>query len=277
MISSLYIYITIYFALLGCIAECIIGALEFSYANIPHFPVSTVDGHAGKLIFGHFSDIPVVCMNGRFHYYEGYPLWKCVIPIRVMKLIGVNYLIVTNAAGGLNPNYKVGDIVMVKDHINIMGFTGNSPLQGLSDYRLGPRFLSMVNAYDKKLLQFGRNTAQKLNIENSTHEGVITCVAGPNFETVAEMKALRMLGADAVGMSVVHEVVTARHCCLTVFAFSLITNMCIMDYDNKDETKHEEVMDVGKMRQDVIKDFVKNIVADIGKIKVNTNSGEIME
>lgn len=245
------------------------------YDIIPHFPVSTVAGHVGELIFGYFSDIPVVCMNGRFHHYEGYPLWKCVVPIRVMKLIGVKYVILTNAAGGLNPNYKVGDIVMVKDHINIMGFVGNNPLQGIKDDRLGPRFLPMTNAYDKKLLEIGQNSAQKLSIGDTVHEGVITCVAGPNFETVAEMKALRTLGADAVGMSVVHEAVTARHCGLTVFAFSLITNMCIMDYDNRDETKHEEVMDVGKMRQDVLKVFVENIIVGIGNIEVNTDNGKI--
>lgn len=240
---------------------------EFSYDSIPNFSVSTVDGHAGKLIFGYFSNVPVVCMNGRLHHYEGYPLWKCVTPIRVMKLIGVKYLIVTNAAGGLNPDYNVGDIVMVKDHINIMGFVGNNPLHGLHDDRLGPRFLSMKNAYDKDLLKIGRTIAEELKITETIHEGVITCVAGPNFETIAEMKALRALGVDAVGMSVVHEVVTARHCGLTVFAFSLITNMCIMDYDNDDETKHEEVIDVGKMRKDVLQTFVGRTVTEIARIQ----------
>lgn len=193
-----------------------------------------------------------------------------------MKLIGVKYLILTNAVGGLNPKYRVGDFVIVKDHINIMGFAGNNPLQGCNDERLGPRFFPMINAYNKDLLEIARKAAQKLQITEATHEGVITCVAGPNFETIAEMKALKMLGADAVGMSVVHEAVTARHCGLNVFAFSLITNMCIMDYDNNAETKHEEVMDVGNMRQDVIKAFVENVVtgianADDVNIPVNGN------
>lgn len=190
-----------------------------------------------------------------------------MIPIRVMKLLGIKYLIVTNAAGGLNPKYRVGDLVLAKDHINVMGFAGNTPLQGPNEEQLGPRFLPMTNAYDKTLLQIAKAVAKEMRISDVTHEGVITCVAGPNFETVAESRALRMLGADVVGMSVVHEVVTARHCGLTVFAFSLITNMCIMDYDNDDEIKHEEVMDVGAMRKDVIKTFISGIVSRIASLE----------
>jgi purine-nucleoside phosphorylase len=244
----------------GCLADALENTKEFPYETIPHFPASTVDGHVGKLVFGYLSDVPVVCMQGRFHYYEGYPLWKCAMPVRVMKLIGVTHLIASNAAGGLNPNYKVGDIMIVGDHINMMGFAGNNPLQGPNDERFGPRFPPMNKAYNKELTEYGKELAKKLNIPEIVHEGIYTCLGGPNFETVAELRMLKMLGADAVGMSTVHEVIIARHCDMIVFAFSLITNMCITNYETYDKPNHEEVMDVGKMRQDLLKVFVKELV-----------------
>lgn len=185
-----------------------------------------------------------------------------------MKLLGVKHLILTNAAGGLNRKYRVGDLIIAKDHINVMGFAGNTPLQGPNEDRFGPRFLPMTNAYSNVLRQIAKRIAEEMRISDITHEGIITCVAGPNFESVAECKALSMLGADVVGMSVVHETVTARHCGLNVFAFSLITNMCIMDYDSGDEINHEGVMDVGEMRKDVIKTFVGRIVDYIVKAEV---------
>lgn len=208
-----------------------------------------------------------MCMKGRFHYYEGYPLWKCAMPVRVMKLLGVTHLIATNAAGGLNPNFKVGDIMLVRDHINLMGFAGNNPLQGPNDERFGPRFPPMNTAYDTELIKEAKKVAQELNLQDIIHEGVYTCLGGPNFETVAELRMLSMLGADTVGMSTVHEVITARHCNLTVFAFSLITNMCITDYNTRDKPNHEEVIDVGKKRENVLKLFVQNMVQTISKLK----------
>lgn len=249
---------------LGGIAGALSDTQEFTYDAIPNFPVSTVDGHAGKLVFGNFGATPAVCMQGRFHYYEGYPLWKCVLPVRVMKLLGAKYLIVTNAAGALNQTYRVGDVVLVKDHINIMGFAGNTPLQGPNLDRLGPRFFPMTRAYDRDLLRTAKRIAEDLGISEITREGVITCVAGPNFETVAEMRALTSLGADVVGMSTVHEAVAARHCGLALLAFSLITNMCIMDYDNEEETNHEAVVDVGEMRAEQLRAFVGRVVEHIG-------------
>lgn len=227
--------------------------------------MSTVEGHVGQLVFGYLSGVPVVCMQGRFHYYEGYPLWKCAMPVRVMKLLGVTHLIASNAAGGLNKSYKVGDIMLVRDHINMMGFAGNNPLQGPNDDRFGPRFPPMNTAYDKTLIQKARQVAIEEDLGGMVHEGVYTCLGGPNFETVAELKMLGMLGVDAVGMSTVHEVITARHCGMTVLAFSLITNMCITDYNCYDEANHEEVMDVGKMREDVLKRFVARIVDFVTK------------
>ncbi|XP_018571548.1 purine nucleoside phosphorylase isoform X2 [Anoplophora glabripennis] len=250
---------------MGCLADALDGKIEFPYESIPHFPRSTVEGHVGKLVFGHLSGVPVVCMKGRFHYYEGYPLWKCAMPVRVMKLLGVTHLIATNAAGGLNPNFKVGDIMLVKDHINLMGFAGNNPLQGPNDERFGPRFPPMNTAYSRELIREAKKVAKELKMQDIIHEGVYTCLGGPNFETVAELRMLSMLGADTVGMSTVHEVITARHCNLTVLAFSLITNMCITDYEIRDNPNHEEVIDVGKQREDVLKLFVQNLVKLISK------------
>ncbi|XP_077291648.1 purine nucleoside phosphorylase isoform X1 [Arctopsyche grandis] len=248
----------------GPLAESLTHKKCFPYEDIPGFPVSTVEGHIGQLVFGYLGDIPVVCMQGRFHYYEGYPLWKCCMPVRVMKLLGVHYLVATNAAGGLNPNFKVGDIMLVQDHINLMGFAGNNPLQGPNDERFGPRFPPMNKAYSKELIQVAKEIAKELDIDSIMREGVYTCLGGPNFETVSELKMLKMLGVDAVGMSTVHEVITARHCDMTVFAFSLITNECVMDYYSSGEANHEEVMDVGKLQQKTLCKFIYKIVQHIG-------------
>ncbi|KAK4876712.1 hypothetical protein RN001_009218 [Aquatica leii] len=249
----------------GSLADALENPIAFPYEEIPNFPVSTVEGHEGKLVFGHLSGVPVVCMQGRFHYYEGYALSKCAMPVRVMKLIGVTHLIATNAAGGLNKSYKVGDIMIVKDHINMMGFAGNNPLQGPNEKRFGPRFPPMNAAYNKQLIKVAKRIASREGLGGDVHEGVYTCLGGPSFETVAELKMLRMLGVDAVGMSTVHEVITARHCNMTVFAFSLITNICITDYDNQDEANHQEVMDVGKTREVVLRHFVSKIVDYVAK------------
>lgn len=245
---------------LGLLADSLEDTQCFPYEEIPHFPVSTVQGHKGQMVFGYLRGIPVMCMQGRFHYYEGYPLWKCAMPVRVMKLVGVTHLIATNAAGGLNPTYKVGDIMMVKDHVNMMGFAGNSPLQGPNDDRFGPRFPPMNKAYDRSLLEMGQQIAEEMGILDTIHTGVYTCLGGPHFETVAELKMLKMVGIDAVGMSTVHEVITARHCDLQVFAFSLITNLCETDYGNQDEVNHELVMDIGKAKEPMLKEYVSRVV-----------------
>ncbi|CAH1638717.1 unnamed protein product [Spodoptera littoralis] len=244
----------------GSLAESITESESISYEDIPNFPVSTVEGHHGKLVFGKISGVPVVAMQGRFHYYEGYPLWKCCLPVRVMKLLGVKTLIATNAAGGLNPSYKIGDVMIVKDHINMMGFAGNNPLHGPNDERFGPRFPPMSKAYNYEYRNIAKEVAKELNIDNIVKEGVYTCLGGPNFETVAELNMLKMVGVDAVGMSTVHEVITARHCDLNVFALSLITNECVTSYENNDEANHEEVLDVGRMRQDILRLFVNKLV-----------------
>ncbi|XP_055688696.1 purine nucleoside phosphorylase [Lutzomyia longipalpis] len=250
---------------LGTLAESITNKDIFDYEDIPCFPSTTVEGHAGRMVFGLLNSVPVMCMQGRFHYYEGHSLETCSMPIRVMKLTGVTHLIITNAAGGLNPIYKVGDIVIIKDHLNLMGMAGLNPLLGPNDPRFGPRFPAMNNAYNPEMRVAAKKIAHTMGIGNEIHEGVYTCLAGPNYETPAELRALKTLGVDAVGMSTVHEVVTAKHCNLAVFAISLITNKCIFDYDNPDEACHAEVVEVGKSRQSVLCDLVKGMAAEIVK------------
>lgn len=188
------------------------------------------------------------------------------MPIRVMKLLGITHLIATNAAGGLNPNYKSGDIMIIRDHINIMGFAGNNPLQGYNDSRFGTRFPPMNKAYDPKLIKLARNVAKVMGEEEAVHEGVYVCLGGPNYETVAELKVLQILGVDSVGMSTVHEVITAKHCELTVFAFSLITNKCVIEYDTDAEANHEEVIETGVLRQDFIVEFLNRMVKEISNV-----------
>ncbi|KAI4477443.1 hypothetical protein M0802_014728 [Mischocyttarus mexicanus] len=244
----------------GTIADSFVDKYCFPYEEIPYFPVSTVPGHHGQMVFGYLEGVPIMCMQGRFHYYEGYPLWKCSMPIRVMKLVGVTHLILTNAAGGINPDYKVGDIMIMKDHVNLMGFAGNNPLQGPNEDRFGPRFLPMSKAYNRELIKIAEEVASEMDISYLVHQGVYTCLGGPNFETVAEINMLKRVGIDAVGMSTVHEVITARHCDLTVFAFSLITNLCATNYEDHYETDHEQVIDLGKTRQPLLHEFLSKII-----------------
>ncbi|KAL0271289.1 UNVERIFIED_CONTAM: hypothetical protein PYX00_008429 [Menopon gallinae] len=250
---------------LGSLADGLQRPQGFRYEEIPHFPVSTVKGHAGRLVFGMLEGVPVMCMQGRFHCYEGYPLWKCAMPVRLMKMIGVTHLIVTNAAGGLCSDYKVGDIMIIKDHINMMGFAGNSALNGPNDERFGPRFPAMNKAYDAELRNEAKKIANNLGMKNMIHEGIYTCLGGPNYETIAELRMLKKNGVDAVGMSTIPEVITAKHCGLTVFAFSLITNACILDYEDEQEANHEEVVETGKQREPLLKKFVSQIVLSMHK------------
>ncbi|XP_046660418.1 purine nucleoside phosphorylase-like isoform X2 [Homalodisca vitripennis] len=251
----------------GPLADMLSDKVAFPYETIPHFPTSTVPGHAGRLVFGKLNGVPLMCMQGRFHYYEGYPLWKCSMPVRVMKLVGVTHLIITNAAGGLNPDYEPGDIMIMKDHINLLGFAGNNPLQGVNDERFGPRFVAMNRAYDAGLRAVAWDVAKDLNMADVTREGVYAVIGGPNFETIAELRMLRTCGADTVGMSTVAEVITAYHCGMTVFAFSLVTNKCIMDYDSLEETNHTEVIEVGKVREPLLKKFVSKLISRFSELQ----------
>ncbi|XP_029930364.1 purine nucleoside phosphorylase-like isoform X1 [Myripristis murdjan] len=246
---------------LGGLAEMLKETDVFKYKDIPNFPQSTVHGHAGQLVFGTLKGKPCVCMQGRFHLYEGYPIQKITLPMRVFKLLGVETMILTNAAGGLNQDFKVGDIMIIKDHINLPGFSGNNPLVGPNDERFGVRFPCMSDAYDRKLVQVAHEVGAELGFSAFLREGVYCVLGGPSFETIAECRMLNKLGADAVGMSTVHETLVARHCGMRCFAMSLITNMVVMDYDSQAKANHEEVLETGRMRAVQLEKLVSTLVS----------------
>ncbi|MCY7422755.1 MAG: purine-nucleoside phosphorylase [Chitinophagaceae bacterium] len=212
---------------------------EISYNDIPHFPVSTVEGHSGKLIFGELGGKKIVAMAGRFHFYEGYTPQQVSYPMRVMKLLGVETVLISNAAGGTNPHFKVGDLMIIKDHISF--FTIN-PLIGKNENDLGPRFPDMSEPYSKELIAKAKSIAEKLEIP--VHTGVYTGVTGPTFETRAEYALIKLAGGDAVGMSTVQEVIAAVHCGIKVFAMSVITDIGIRDEENT--ITHAEVLQAAK-------------------------------
>ncbi|KAM5176552.1 purine nucleoside phosphorylase [Callospermophilus lateralis] len=248
---------------LGGLTNKLTEAQFFDYSEIPNFPQSTVPGHAGRLVFGFLNDKACVMMQGRFHTYEGYPLWKVTFPVRVFRLLGVDTLVVTNAAGGLNPNFEVGDIMLIRDHINLPGLGGQNPLKGPNDERFGVRFPAMSDAYDRNMREKALSTWKLMGENRELQEGTYVMVAGPSFETVAESRLLQQLGADAVGMSTVPEVIVARHCGLRVFGFSLITNKVIMDYESLEKTTHEEVLETGKQAAQKLEKFVSILMASI--------------
>lgn len=209
---------------LGQLADEIEAIHTISYDKIPHFPVSTVESHAGKLIFGQLGGKNVVAMQGRFHYYEGYTMQQIAFPVRVAKAIGAQTLMVSNAAGGLNTNYRKGDIMLIKDHIN---FQGDNPLIGPNDEELGPRFPDMSEPYTERLLELAENVALEHSLK--MHQGVYLAVTGPMLETKAEYRYMRQLGADVVGMSTVPEVISAVHMGMDVLGISVITDECFPD------------------------------------------------
>jgi len=241
---------------LGNFGDQIENRFEISYAEIPHFPVSTVEGHSGKLIFGTIDGKPVVAMGGRFHFYEGYSLDEVVFPIRVIKYLGIKTLLVSNAAGGTNPDFKVGDLMIITDHISF--FTPN-PLIGKNESELGPRFPDMSEPYKKDLIRKAKAIAAKNNIQ--LKEGVYLGVTGPTFETRAEYKMIRILGGDAVGMSTVQEVSTAVHMGLPVFAMSVITDVGIREEENT--ITHEEVLEAAQDAQPKLTLIFKELIGEI--------------
>jgi purine-nucleoside phosphorylase len=209
---------------LGHLVEQVEVEAALDYEEIPHFLRSTAVSHRGRLVCGTLEGAPVVAMEGRFHQYEGYPLQQITLPVRVMKALGAGLLLVSQAAGGMNPSYRAGDLMIIDDHINLMG---DNPLIGINDDRLGPRFPDMSAPYDRELIEAGLEIARKQNF--AAHRGVVVAVTGPNLETRAEYRFLRMIGADVVGMSTVPEVIVAVHCGLKVFGVSVVTDMCLPD------------------------------------------------
>jgi purine-nucleoside phosphorylase len=231
---------------MGELADAIQGADIVETAALPGWPKSTVEGHKGRIVIGTLDGVTILVLQGRVHFYEGYPIQDVVFPVRVMHKIGIQTLIVTNAAGGLNKSYAVGDLMLIQDHINFYGLAGNNPLVGPNDPALGPRFPDMTTAYDNDLRAIARHVASEHNL--TLREGVYCAVAGPSYETPAEIRMLRAVGGDAVGMSTAPEVVAARHCGMRVIGFSGISNMCHDSNDPKLTVNHQEVMEVGRTK-----------------------------
>ena len=227
---------------LGALADAVEGAASIPYNEIPSWPVSTVFGHQGRLVAGKLEGRQVVVMQGRAHYYEGYSMAQVTLPVRVFQRLGVETLIVTNAAGGINPEFIPGDLMLITDHLNLVGMAGLSPLRGPNLDVLGPRFPDMSQAYDRQLLDLARQAAKEAGI--LLREGVYVCLAGPSFETPADLRFLRTIGADAVGMSTVPEVTAARHGGTRVLGISGISNKA--NLDGNTITSHEEVLAAGQ-------------------------------
>ena len=227
---------------------------EIAYNDIPHFPISTVEGHSGKLIFGEMSGKKIVAMAGRFHYYEGYTTQEVVFPIRVLKFLGIETLLISNAAGGTNTDFQVGDLMIIKDHISMLTV---NPLLGENDETFGPRFPDMSEPYKKYLIEKAKAIASGNNIE--LKEGIYVGVTGPSFETRAEYKMLNQLGGDAVGMSTVQEVIAAVHLGLPVFAMSVITDIGIREEENK--ITHAEVLQAAKDAEPKLTLIFKELIA----------------
>ena len=241
---------------LGVLADEIQNPVKINYNDIPNFPVSTVEGHAGCLVLGSLEGKDVVAMQGRFHYYEGYSQQEITFPVRVMKALGVETIIVTNAAGGANTNFKPGDLMVIKDHINL---SGSNPLIGSNDNRLGPRFPDMSTAYKPKYINLVKKCAKELNM--NIQEGVYAFFSAPTYETPAEVKMAQILGADAVGMSTAPEVIVASHSSMDVVGISCITNMAAGILDQP--LDHEEVIETTQKVKAEFLSLVKSVVNKI--------------
>ncbi|HHM21724.1 MAG TPA: purine-nucleoside phosphorylase [Bacteroidetes bacterium] len=239
---------------LGELANDIEAGAIIDYKDIPHFPVSTVSGHAGQLILGQLAGVPVVAMAGRFHYYEGYSMQEVTLPIRVMKSLGATRLILSNAAGSVNPDHQLGDLVFIKDHINLMP---DNPLRGPNDERLGIRFPDMLHAYNTEMLRAAIAIAKANNIR--AHTGIYAALTGPNFETAAEYRFLHTIGADLAGMSTVPEVLVGRHAGMEIFAASLVTDKGY-PLSELHTISHEEVLAVSEKAAPKMRLVVRELI-----------------
>jgi purine-nucleoside phosphorylase len=246
---------------LGQLASEITDKIEIPYTEIPNFPVSTVEGHSGKLIFGKLGGIDIMAMQGRFHFYEGYSMKEVTFPVRVMYELGIKTLFVSNAAGGMNPHFKIGDLMIITDHIN---FFPEHPLRG-KNFPTGPRFPDMHETYDKKLIQLAADIAFEKKIRITY--GVYLGLQGPTFETPAEYKMYHLMGADAVGMSTVPEVIVAHHCGIRTFGVSVITDLG--GFDNPVEVSHEEVQEAANAAQPRMTEIMREMIIRSEKIEHN--------
>lgn len=241
---------------LGAVAREIQAEASFDYTSLPHFPHSTSISHAGQLVCGQLAGVPVVAMEGRFHAYEGYTQQQITFPVRVMRALGAEMLIVSNACGGMNPNYTSGDIVVIDDHINLLN--GN-PLIGVNDDKLGPRFPDMSAPYDRQLIEKALEIARRENF--AAHRGVYVAVTGPNLETRAEYRFLRTIGADVVGMSTVPEVIVAVHAGMRVLGLSVVTDLCLPDALKPAQI--EEILAVAATAEPKLRKLVLGILAGV--------------
>ncbi len=244
---------------LGSLAELIENGDHINYEKLPYWPVPTVHGHAGKLVVGTLEGKNVIVMQGRSHFYEGVSMAEVGLPVRVMQRLGVDILIVTNAAGAINPDYVPGDVMFISDHIALLSMTGNNPLRGPNLDDLGPRFPDMSQAYSRKLI----NQAQKVAIDNhiKTYSGVYVALSGPSFETPADLRFMRTIGADAVGMSTVPEVIVARHGGTQVLGISGISNKA--NLDGSTITTHEEVLEAGQILVPKLTTIIRGLLASL--------------
>lgn len=252
---------------LSGLSKCLTDGLTINYDEIPGFPRTTIEGHKGELVFGIVENVSVVLMRGRFHSYEGHSMQKATAPVKIMRGLGVEILIVTNAAGGINRNFNVGDLMIIDDHIGFPLLAGKHPLVGLNDdFFGGPRFLPTSDAYDAALRQLVYETAQPLTIGNFLRRtGTYAMVSGPSYETAGESRMLMRMGADAVGMSTVPEVVVARHCGMKVLGLSLITNAVILPGDVGAAASHDEVLETVELRSEQIQELVRKVIAKLDK------------
>ena len=246
---------------LNALAEAVRSADVIPYPEIPHFPKPTVEGHVGRLVMGSLEDTQVMIMQGRVHFYEGYPMSQVVFPVRVMQVMGIETLIVTNAAGGLDPAFQPGDLMLITDHLNLVGMAGSNPLFGPNDPSLGPRFPDMSQAYDPELARMAVEVAQQHDIP--LRQGIYAGLAGPSFETPAEIRFLRIIGADAVGMSTVTEVTVARHGGIRVLGVSGISNVALAEPDADHETSHEEVLAAGQQIVPRLSALIRGVLAKL--------------
>ncbi len=228
---------------LSGLADAVGAPTIIPFGEVPNFPLSTVVGHAGRLVIGNLEGRSVLLMQGRVHFYEGYSMAQVTLPVRIMQRLGIGVLIVTNAAGGVNPEFLPGDVMLITDHLNLLGMTGQNPLMGPNYDEIGPRFPDMSQAYDRQLANLARQTAQREG--TGLREGVYAGLSGPCFESPADLRFLRLAGADAVGMSTVHEVIVARHGGMRVLGLSGISNKA--NLDGSTITTHEEVIEAGKV------------------------------
>ncbi|GMI55461.1 hypothetical protein ScalyP_jg3444 [Parmales sp. scaly parma] len=250
---------------LSSLSDGMTEQVTIPYSSIPGFPQTSVAGHKGELVFGYLSGTPTVCLRGRFHSYEGHSHDICALPVRVFRCLGVKLAVITNAAGGLNPNYNVGDVAIVMDHLALPNLASKNCLVGPNDDELGPRFPPMSNAYDKELQEVVVKTAKELKFDFIRENGTYCFVSGPMYESAAESRFLQSIGGDTVGMSTIPEVVAAHHCGIQVLVMSLVTNKVVMPGDDGPAANHLEVLDAVNMRGDQIQKLVKETVANLSK------------